>query len=147
MLSSAIRSRSIVVIPGRIERRSSSRVSPTTRPAARMTSICVRVLSSTPRSRNTRRPGSALLDGGEGVQDALGDLVDVTGPVDLAEQPTAPVDLDQRLGLLEVQLLAAADHVLGVVGATLGLRPGGQSPDQLVGVDGDADDGVEAVAG
>ena len=50
-----------------------------------------------------------------------GDLVDLAHAVDLDQQPAVAVDLDQRLGLLGVDLLAAPDDVLGVVGAALDL--------------------------
>ena len=57
----------------------------------------------------------------ERVEDALGDVVDLAHAVDLDEDAALAVDLDQRLGLLGVDLLAAPDDVLGVVGATVGL--------------------------
>ncbi len=58
-----------------------------------------------------------------------------------------PVDLDQRLGLLGVDLLPAADDVLGVVGATLDRGPLEQPLDELVVIDGEHHRGIEAVAG
>src|SRR4051794_6006122 len=124
MLSSAIRSSSPVLIPARTVRRSRSRVRPTTRPAARMRSICSGVLISTPRPSRPMAAGSALLDVVERVEDPSGHLVDLTGTVDLDEDAVAAVDLDERLGLLGVDLLPAPDDVLGVVGAALGLRAG-----------------------
>ena len=57
--------------------------------------------------------------------------------------PRLAVDLDQRLGLLGVDLLAPPDDVLGVVGAALDLGPLQQPRDDLVLVDGQHDDGVE----
>src|SRR5947209_2157642 len=122
MLSSAIASSSAVVMPARTEARSSSRVSPTRRPATRIRPICSGVFSSIPRSRKPNER-SALRDGGERAEDPVGDLVDVACAVDLDEQLAVAVDLDQRLGLLGVHLLAAPDHLFGVVGATLGLGP------------------------
>ena len=52
------------------------------------------------------------------------------------EQAALAVDLDQRLGLLGVDLLAAPDDVLGVVGATVGLGAREQPLDELLLVDG-----------
>src|SRR5690349_22922832 len=145
MCSAASRSSSPVVTPATVASDSSASVRPTTSPAARIRSIWSGVLISTPRSRNTER--SALVDVRHGVEDPLGDLVHVADPVDLAEQAPAAVDLDERLGLLGVDLLAPPDDVLRVVAAPLGLRARGEPADQLVGVDGEDDDGVEAVTG
>src|SRR5512139_3785110 len=105
MWSSAIASSSRVVIPARTEPRSSSSVRPTTRPAARMPSICSGVLISTPRSRQPiarRLPvrRSALGDDVEGVEDPLGDLVDLAHAVDLDEEAAGTVDVDEGRGLL-----------------------------------------------
>src|SRR3954463_14480205 len=120
MFFSAIASRSPVVMPGRTDSRSSSRVSPTSSPATRILRIWSGVLISTPRSRKPMAPGlrdSALPNAVERREDALGDLVDLTHAVDLDEQVAVAVDVDQGLGLLGVDLLAAPDDVLGVVGA------------------------------
>ena len=57
--------------------------------------------------------------------------------------PALAVDVDQRLGLLGVDLLPAADDVLGVVGAALDLGPLHEPLDDLVGVDREHDGGVE----
>src|SRR5215207_2549606 len=121
MLVSAMVSSSRVLTPGRTAARSSSRVSPTSRPATRIRSICSGVLISIPRSRNDMG-GSALRDHVEGVEDAARHVRDLTHPVDLDEDAALAVDLDERLGLLGVELLPAPDHVLGVVRATVGLR-------------------------
>src|SRR3954447_9153207 len=149
MFFSAMASRSPVVMPGRTASRSSSRVSPTSSPATRILPICSGVLISTPRSRKPMAayPGSALADVVEGVEDALGDLVDLAHAVDLDQQVAVAVDVDQRLGLLGVHLLAAADDVLGVVGAPAALRAGQQPLHQLLAVDGEHHDGVDLVAG
>ena len=58
----------------------------------------------------------------EGPVDALGDLVDVTHAVDLAELTALAVDLQQRCRLGGVDLLPVTDHLFGVVGAATGLR-------------------------
>src|SRR6195952_5230760 len=145
MCSSAILSRSPVVTPSFTEERSSSRVSPTRSPATRILAIWSGVLISTPRSRKPIASHSALVDVLEGLEDPLGDLVDLTHAVDLDEQAAVTVDLDQRLGLLEVELLTAADDVLGVVGATVGLGTREQALDELLAVDGEHDHGVEGV--
>src|SRR3954452_18936777 len=141
MFFSAMASRSPVLMPARTEPRSSSRVSPTSRPATRIFSICSGVLISTPRSRNpmaslfhahgldypsaslTARPPLRLGHGLERVEDPLGDLVDLAGAVDLDEQVAIAVHLDQRLGLVGVPLLATPDHLFGVIRTALGLRP------------------------
>src|SRR6185369_3711479 len=113
MLSSASLSSSPVVTPALAAARSSSRVSPTSRPAVRIRSICSGVLISRWRSI---RPivGSALGYGVERVEDPLGDLLDPAHAVDLVEQAARAIHLDQRLGLLDVHLLATPDDVLGV---------------------------------
>src|SRR5690349_14330911 len=124
MLLSASVSSSRVLTPGRTAARSSSRVSPTSSPATLIRSICSGALVSIPRSRNpmgVRRP-SALRDDVEGVEDAGRHVVDLPHPVDLDQDAALAVDRDERLGLLEVDLLAAPDDVLGVVGAAVGLR-------------------------
>ena len=101
------------------------------RPATRIFSIWSGVLISMPRSR---KPNVASLSVTlvEGVEDPLGDLVDLAHAVDLDQQAAVAVDVDQRLGLLGVDLLAAADDVLGVVGATLGLGALEQPLDELL---------------
>src|SRR5690242_9159083 len=106
MLSSAISSSSRVLIPTRTEARSSSRVWPTSSPATRILAIWSGVLISIPRSRQviSGEPRSALVDDAERGEDPLGDLVDLAETVDLDQQTAAPVDVDQRLGLLGVDL-------------------------------------------
>ena len=74
-------------------------------------------------------------------------LVDVTHAVDLDQDAALAVDLDQRLGLLGVDLLATPDDLLGVVGAPVGLGPLQQPLHELLGVDGQDHGRVEAVAG
>ena len=49
------------------------------------------------------------------------DLVDLAEAVDLHQDLALLLDLDERLGLLDADLLAAPDDVLGVVGAALDL--------------------------
>src|SRR6478736_780229 len=117
MLSSAIASSSPVLMPARTLPRSSSSVWPTTRPALRIRSICWGVLISTPRSRRPMT-SSGLRSLVQRLEDALGDVGDLAHAVDLDDEATLLVDGDQRLGLLEVDLLAPPDDVLGVVGAT-----------------------------
>src|SRR3954451_937726 len=121
MCSSASVSSSSVVMPGRTDRRSSSRVSPTTRPAARIVSTCAGVLISTPRSRNTRRRlgGAGAVELAEHAEHPGRHLVDRPHAVDPHEQAALLVDLDERGGLLGVHLLAVPEDVLRVVGATL----------------------------
>src|SRR4051794_17098089 len=172
MLSSAIASSSAVVTPARTWPRSSSSVRPTTRPARRIASICSGVLISTPRSKRViaaspppwvwarpprlarppsagppPRPGSGLRDDVEGVEDSGGDLVDLTHAVDLDDDAALLVDLDQRLGLLEVDLLAATDDVLGVIGPSFDLGALQQPADDLVLVGDQAHHRVELVPG
>src|SRR3546814_458620 len=136
MLSSAIASSSPVEIPARTLARSSSRVRPTTRPALRMPAICSGVLISIPRSRKPISRWSRFGDDVQRLEDPRRDLVDLSDPVDLVHDATLLVDLDQRRGLLEVELLAAPDHVLGVVRAALDLGPLEQPAHDLVLVDG-----------
>src|SRR5690349_20483802 len=111
MWSSAIASRSPVVTPATARLRSSSRVRPTTRPAALMRSTRWRVLISTPRSRNTA--GSARIGLLELGEDALRHRVDLVHAVDLDEQSAVAVHLEQGGGLLLADLLSAADDLLG----------------------------------
>src|SRR3954469_20466218 len=110
MWSSARASSSPGLMPGRRAVRRSSRVWPVSRPARRIRSICWGVLISTPRSR---RPigssGSALGYDVERLEDPLRDVLDLAHAVDLEDDPVLAVDLDQRLGLLDVDLLAAPD--------------------------------------
>ena len=53
-------------------------------------------------------------------------------PSTSTRMPALAVDPDQRLGLLGVDLLAAPDDVLGVVGATVGLGALQQALDELL---------------
>ena len=65
-------------------------------------------------------------------------------PSTSTSRPRLAVDLDQRLGLLGVDLLAAPDDVLGVVGATLGLGALRAAAATISSpVDGEHDDRVE----
>src|SRR5262245_13369118 len=100
MWSSAIASRSAVLMPARTWPRSSSSVRPTTRPALRIVSICSGVLISTPRSRRPMT-SSGLRNDVQGLEDPVGDLGDLAHPVDLDDDVALLVDRDQRLGLLE----------------------------------------------
>ena len=70
------------------------------------------------------------------------DLLDLAHAVELEQDPALAVDLDQRLGLLGVDLLPAPDDVLGVVGAALGVGALHQPLHQLLGVDGQHHGGV-----
>src|SRR3954451_13152270 len=118
MWSSARASSSPVVTPGRQAARRSSRVRPVNRPARRIRSIWSGVLISRPRSRRPMgSAGSALGYGVERLEDPLRDVLDLAHAVDLVDDAVVAVDLDQRRGLLGVDLLPAPDHVLGVVGA------------------------------
>ena len=126
MLSSASASSSPVVTPGAPAR--AQQLEGLGRRAGRPTrirSIWSRVLISMPRS--PKHHGSASVCGttSSAVEDPLGDLVDLAHAVDLDEEAAVAVDLDQRRGLLGVDLLAAPDDVLGVVGPALDLRRAG----------------------
>ncbi len=83
---------------------------------------------------------------GEGRADALGDLVDLAQPVDLEEQAALAVHVDEWARLADVDLLAVADLLLAVVGATLLGRAAGEPGDDLVLVGDELDDGVELLA-
>ena len=61
--------------------------------------------------------------GRKGLDEPVGDLVDLAHAVDPDEQAHLVVVVAERRGLAVVDRLALADDVLGVVGATLGLRP------------------------
>src|SRR6195952_2356382 len=105
MCCSAMASSSPVLIPGRTSGRSSSRVCPTNNPATRILAIWSGVLISIPRSRQPIRPVPstttlALVDFLQRAEDALGDLLDLAHAVDLDQQPSVAVHLDQGLGLL-----------------------------------------------
>src|SRR5262245_11344968 len=58
--------------------------------------------------------------------------VDGTDPVDRDQQPLPLVVVDERLGLLMVDLQPVADDVLGVVAAVLPLGAADQAPEQLL---------------
>src|SRR4051794_21970339 len=122
MLSSASASSSPVVTPALVASRSSCKVSPTSRPATRIRSICSGVLISSDRSSRPISGRSGLGYDVEGVEDPLGDLFDDAHAVDLVDDATPAVDLDQRLGLLGVDLLTAPDDLLSVIRAAFGLR-------------------------
>src|SRR6478672_2285974 len=153
MNSSARRSSSSVVMPGRTSAASSSRVRPTSRPASRMRRSCSSVRPwSRFRRPNIRGPSrvaalgqsrSAVLR--QGRDDTVGDLVDGAHAVDLDEEPDELVVLREGCGLLAVDRLALADDVLGVVGATLGLGALEQALDDGVLVDLELEHGVERV--
>src|SRR5690348_7307536 len=105
MLRSASASNCAGVTPGRTASRRTSSVRPTSRPAVRIFSICGGVLIWMPRPRRLIAV-SALVDLVEGLDDALGHVGDLAHAVDLDQQPTLAVDLDQRCGLFAVDLLA-----------------------------------------
>src|SRR6478735_613224 len=152
MLSSAIASSSRVLMPGTAAARSSSSVSPTSRPATRINATCSGVLIWMDRAERDRaHMGSA---GGrsahrgrgrvaDGLEQAGGDGVDLAHAVDLHEQAAVGVDARERLGLGGVDLEAVRDDLGGVVGATLDLGTREQSADDLVVVGGQFDDDVQ----
>lgn len=51
------------------------------------------------------------------TQDSLGDFIDLAEAVGRDEEASLVVRVDDGFGLLVVELLAASDYVLGVVGA------------------------------
>ena len=77
----------------------------------------------------------------------LGHLVDRAEAVHLDQQAARPVDLEQRRGLLGVDLQPDPDGVLVVVGAALDLGPLEQPGDDLVDVGDQRDHRVERRAG
>jgi hypothetical protein len=56
-------------------------------------------------------------------EDSLGDFLNLAETVNLDEQAARAVDLEQRLGLLGVNLQAYPDGLLVVIGTTVDLRP------------------------
>ena len=72
------------------------------------------------------------LDHGRRARPIVASIVDLAHAVDLDEDAPLAVDVDQRLGLLEVDLLPAPDDVLGVVRAAVGLRALQQALDEPV---------------
>ena len=97
-------------------------------PAARPPASCAiwsGVLISTPRSRKPIAPCPAQLSWTSSSAAKMRLVTSSTSPMPSTsiEQVAVAVDLDQRLGLLGVDLLAPPDDVLGVVGATVGLGP------------------------
>src|SRR5680860_153865 len=153
MLSSAIWSSPSVVIPGATVLRSSSNVSPTTSPAARILSIYAGVLISIPRSRNGTSEASLLrvgrlgLDPVQLVEHTRRDRLDTAHPLDAVKQPTVLIDRDEGFGLLVEDVLAVPQHLLGVVDPALDVGPVEQALDELLVVDGEHDDCVHRVAG
>src|ERR1700709_424173 len=114
MFSSASASRSATVTPGATAARSSSRVSPTSRPARRISTISASVLIWIMRSRLLNMPNKSLantspLEAGQRVDRAFGDILHRPGRVDTAQQPAVAVVADQRRGLVGVDLEAVAD--------------------------------------
>src|SRR2546428_5893680 len=109
MNSSARRSRSSVVRPGRTAARSWSMVVATTRPAWRIRPISsgdLKMIMVSPTLSQVRQGG----------QDALGDLC--LGPlgVDLPEQSPVRIELEERRGALPIDLQATTDRRLVLVG-------------------------------
>src|SRR6476619_1934836 len=113
MWSAAMASSCWVVTPGATAARISSRASPTTRPASRISAICSGVLISTPRSRNTTSDVDAGVgtDGGQRADGTLGDLVDRSLRGDRAQQASLLVETHERRRLLGVDLEPTADRV------------------------------------
>src|SRR5215213_5405829 len=114
MTCSARPSSSRVLTPGATAVRTASSASATTRPALRMRRIWSAVLSS------IRSLTDASADGRlQGRGQPAGDVVHGPHAVHLHQQPALAIDVDERGGLLEVDLLAPADHLRGVVGPAL----------------------------
>ena len=88
-------------------------------------------------------PRSNISQLGQRVDDPSADLVGVAHAVDLDQQAPAAVDLEQRGGLVGVDLLAVPDDLFGVVGAAAGLGALEQALDELFGIDDELDHAVE----
>src|SRR5512138_725759 len=145
MCASAIASSSLVVTPGATCSRTSSRVSPTKRPAARILTIWSSVLPSIRSRPKSPMPYAVCSAAAQDTGKPLGDLVDVTHAVDLHEQPALAVDLRKGRGLLAVDLLSPADHGLRVVDPALDLGSLEQTFHHRILVDGQLEDAVEGV--
>lgn len=74
---------------------------------------------------------------------AIRDVVDVAGAVDLVKQTSGAVLVDEGGGLLAVDLLSALDYPLGVVGSVLLLGPKEEAPDEVIGLDRQEEHSVE----
>ncbi len=81
------------------------------------------------------------------VQQAVRREIITTAEADLADEVTLAIGSDERLRLLDVDLLAPSNHVLGVVGPTLDLAALQQTFHDLFRVDDEYEHGVELVAG
>src|SRR5207249_94670 len=109
MNSSARRSRSSVVRPGRTVAKSRSMVVATTRPAWRIRSISSGDLKMIMVS-------STLSQVRQGGKDALGDLCLGSLGVDLPEQSSVRIELEEWRGALPIDLQATAHRRLVLVG-------------------------------
>src|SRR5207344_8076 len=87
--------------------------------------------------------GAALAIGIQGSEDSLGYVIDLAEDVDLDKQAARSVDLQQRLGLLGIDLQAYADGFLVVIRSAFDLGAPEQSCHDLVGVGNERDDGLE----
>src|SRR5665648_403585 len=113
MYSSAVLSRSPVVIPSLTWPRISSSVSPTTTPATRILRIWSGVLTSRPLRPNTGGPSALQVR--EDHVETLGDHVNLAHAVSLAQKTTPTVESRKRRGLLVVDPQPEPDDVLGVI--------------------------------
>src|SRR5882757_1357496 len=114
MFSSAIASRSLVVIPGAIVALSNSRVSPTSNPATRIFWICSGVLYSIIRSRLLNISASGAVAAQCGNR-SFGDVLHRSGGVHSDQDAGFGVIPDDRCGLLRVYLQPMPDGLLAVV--------------------------------
>ena len=70
----------------------------------------------------------------QGRENPIGDFVDLAETIHLDEQATRAVDLEERRGLIGVDLQAYSDGFLVVVGAAINLCPSQQPRDDFFGV-------------
>src|SRR5918998_4572690 len=138
MTCSARASSSPVLIPGRAAAVTADSVRATSAPAVRIASISPGVFSSMSRPRQRARTARTPLRvprvttgpsrPRQGVHEPLEDLVD--GADGVHAHQLGAVVVEQRRGLVAVDLLAVADDVLGVV-----VTPAAEQPlhDELVG--------------
>ena len=91
--------------------------------------------------------GEVWLSLTERGENPLGDFVDRSETVDLDQQAAGAVEVEQRRGLLGVDLLTHPDRLFVVVGAATALGPLEQSSHDLVDVGHQGDHRVERLAG
>src|SRR5699024_2502235 len=119
-------------------------VCPTTSPARRIVSTWADDLISTPRSSSPIAGSGAFAR--QRREHPCGDVVDGTNAVYPDQQAALVVLAEQRGRLVEIDLLSVPDDLLGVVTSAAGPCPVEQPDDQLLGVDRERYDGVDALA-